>query len=198
MYFTGYDTTNGYELWSVSDFGSAAIAQNIAAGANSSYPAKLTRAEGFLYFTADDGAGRKLYRLSNSILENIVESGTNLPIFMDADSEIVPVQRGGLGDWVYFTGTPQGAAEKQLYRVYDGDFNSKAISVRTEPTPTYPMGAVVTHARHLSAFVAPGVGGTYRLLFSCDGAGTQFSDPNATDKRFKPRGYELWATEVGF
>jgi hypothetical protein len=55
----------------------------------------------------------------------------------------------------------------------------------------------VRNARNLGKFVSSGLN-LYRLYFSCDGGGTEFDNEDATETRFKPRGYELWVTEVGF
>lgn len=191
MLFSGQSTAAGNvgrEVWAANQLGTTFLLHDINPG-GSSDPAGFTVADRFTYFSANNGALRVLHRTDGQTVEPVREAGTNLVIRMDETCEVMPVMDEGPCTWVYFTGIPINGTEKLLFRVLEDDLGRRAERVLT------PAGFPVKNARNLGKFVSAGFN-TYRLYFSCDGQGTEFHDPDATEKRFRPRGFELWCVET--
>jgi hypothetical protein len=86
---------------------------------------------------------------------------------------------------LYFTATKEGQSAPWLWKINNNAVSTNAARVNTAG------GFPVAGAMHLTEYRSSSGS---RLYFSCDGTGTEFTDEEADDKRFHPRGRELWVT----
>jgi hypothetical protein len=153
---------------------------DINPGPGSSDPGQFVYAGSKTYFTAFDGTARRLYRTFGSDIDEIRASDGAL-LSVDAGHEKVWVS-----DVVYFTAIKAGQTVPWLWKI---DINSSTgtAAYRVNTPSGFPVTGATELMRYRSASVE-------RLYFSCDGTGTEFNDPLATDRRLRPRGREVWVT----
>jgi len=71
LFFAGYDSTHGQELWCVGLDGRAAIVQDLNQGSSGSFPYHFYEYDGFVYFVAEASltSGSQLWRVSLTSLQ---------------------------------------------------------------------------------------------------------------------------------
>jgi ELWxxDGT repeat protein len=119
LYMSGYDSTNGQELWSDDGISTASMVADInqtGAGIGSN-PAQLAMLGSTLFFSATDGNnGRQLWK-SDGTSPNTTMVGSPLTTGINAGADAVPATSAivALGTSVYFPATTTGSAPYYLY-----------------------------------------------------------------------------------
>ncbi|HET6408083.1 MAG TPA: hypothetical protein VFG14_09395 [Chthoniobacteraceae bacterium] len=179
-FFSGRMGMMGRELGNIGLGFTVGPVADINLGPGSSDPDQfLSIGGGTAFLTAFDGTARRLYRTSGFGVEEI-RANDGAALTVDATHEKVEIY-----DTLYFTAKKAGESVPWLWRLESDLVSTTAVRVNT------PAGFPVTGAKNLMEYK---LNGGNRLYFSCDGSGTEFVTEDAEDKRFRPRGRELWVT----
>jgi ELWxxDGT repeat protein len=153
LYFLGYDSTNGYELWSSdgTDQGTKLVF-DINKGASSSIPHNFTVLNNTLYFSADDGVtGDELWKISSLTgIAELVISDIKITIFPNPTKDILNITNE----------EKEPLTEVRLYNLQGQMLKSNAfkdfstqINVRDLPPATYLLEFWGENKRTVKKFV---------------------------------------------